>query len=134
VQRVVHATGLGELLRDLPDGIDTWVTEGGRNLSLAQRQRVALARALMGNPPILLLDQPTAGLDEASKETFRNTVSHHQGTTLLVTHDPDELALADQVWVVEGGRLTRTTSGEERLHELWLDGQGGGQWSRSAAS
>lgn len=134
VQRVVHATALGEVLADLPDGIDSWVTEGGRNLSLAQRQRVCLARALMGNPPILLLDQPTAGLDEASKKEFRSTLSRHHGTTLLVTHDPAELALADKVWVLDQGRVSRVLSGDERLHELWLAEREGTAWPRTAAS
>jgi ATP-binding cassette subfamily B protein len=133
VQRVVHATGLAEVLADLPDGIDTWVTEGGRNLSLAQRQRIALARALMGNPTILLLDRPTAGLDEASRQAFHETLRRHQGTTLLATHDPDELALADQVWLLEAGRLTAASSGEERLHQLWLARQERDPWPHTAS-
>jgi ABC-type multidrug transport system fused ATPase/permease subunit len=134
IQRVTHATGLADTLAELPEGIDTWVTEAGGNLSAAQRQRIALARALMGNPPILLLDQPTAGLDAASKEAFRDVIARHQGTTLLVTNDEDELSLADQVWVLRAGRLVDVTSGEQRLHERWLAGRGGGEWSGSAVS
>jgi ABC-type multidrug transport system fused ATPase/permease subunit len=134
VQRVILATDLDEVLEQLPDGIDTWVTEGGRNLSLAQRRRIALARALMGNPPILLLDEPTAGLDPDSKAAFRATLARHQGTTLLVTHDPDELALADQVWVLDAGRLERVMSGDERLHDLWTAEQERGPWPSSNVS
>lgn len=124
VQRVVLATGLDEVLAGLDLGLDTWVTEGGRSLSLAQRQRIALARALMGNPTILLLDQPTAGLGEDSKDRFRQTLAHHQGTVLLVTHDPDELAMADQVWLMDAGRVADSLSGEEYRRRLWLAGAG----------
>lgn len=111
IGRVVLATALDEMLADLPGGLNAWVTEGGRNLSVGQRQRIALARALMGNPQILLLDEPTANLDERGRESFRRTLASFQGTTLLVTHDPAELALADEVWVMEGGRVAQTIPG-----------------------
>ena len=120
VARVVYASGVDRLLADLPDGIATWVVEGGRNLSVGQRQGIALGRALLGNPPILLLDEPTANLDRAAKEDFRRMVTRHRGTVLLASNDPAELALADQVWVLERGRVRETLSGEDYRDQLWL--------------
>lgn len=134
IERVVLTSGLDEVLAALPDGWDTWVTEGGRSLSAAQRQRIALARAMLGNPPILLLDEPTAGLDQESKAEFRRMLARHQGTVLLVTHDPEELSLADQVWVLERGRVVETLSGDEYERQLWLAHRKGTQWRRPAAS
>jgi ABC-type multidrug transport system fused ATPase/permease subunit len=129
IRRVVLATGLDEVLEELPEGITTWVVEGGRNLSAGQRQRIALARALLGNPEILLLDEPTAGLDPLSKQAVLDVVRHHHGTVLLVTHDADEIALADQVWRLERGQVAEVLSGEEHRDRLWLSSQKGAQWS-----
>jgi ATP-binding cassette, subfamily B, bacterial len=113
LQRVIHLCHLDELISELPKGLDTWITEGGRNLSSGERQRVALARALLGNPRILLLDEPTTNLDVRSKAIFRQVIGHHLGTVLLVTHDPDEARLADEVWRLEDGRLVETLTGEQ---------------------
>lgn len=113
VRRVVLSTGLDRVLHELPHGLATWVLEGGRNLSTGQRQRIALARAMVGNPPILLLDEPTANLDPPARAEIRRVLAHHQGTVLLVSHDPDELALADQVWMLDRGRVQEVLSGDE---------------------
>jgi ABC-type multidrug transport system fused ATPase/permease subunit len=127
VVRVMELTGLTEMIKRLPQGLDTWVTEGGRNLSAGQRQRIALARALVGNPTILLLDEPTAWLDPAEREVFQQIIARHRGTILLVTQDPWELSLADQVWVMDGGRLVEAMSGEDYTDRSWA-------LSRTAAS
>ena len=122
LRRVVCATGLDRLLPQLSDGLATWLVEGGRNLPAGQRQRIALGRAMLGNPPILLLDEPTTSLDIESREEFRRTVTHYRGTILLATHDPQELALADQVWVLDNGRVREVVSGEDVRDRMWSDG------------
>lgn len=120
IRRVVMACHLDELLIDeLPKGLDTWLTEGGRNVSAGQRQRLALGRALLGNPPILLLDEPTQNLDEASREVFRRVIAHHRGTVMLVTHDAGEAALADHVWSIREGRIVEMVTGQEFRDRLW---------------
>jgi len=85
-----------------------------RALSGGQAQRVALARAMVGEPRLLLLDEPLAALDAATRAEVRRDLRRHLasfgGTRLLVTHDPLEaLALADRLVVLEGGPAHATS-------------------------
>ena len=121
VERVLSATGLDEMLLDLPYGLQTWVTEGGLNLSYSQRQRIALARALVGNPPILLLDEPTLGLDQKAKADFAAILARYDGTVLIATQDPREIAMANTVVVLKGGAVAEVMSGEEYRDRAWLE-------------
>ena len=123
VNHLINAAGLEELLSDFPEGLETWVAEGGQNLSHSQRQRIAAGRALMGNPPILVLDEPFNGMDAAATEALTQLLSRHKGTVLLASHSPEELALADLVIVLEGGRIHQVLSGEEYRDQTWLASQ-----------
>ena len=121
VLRVLAVTGLDDMLQDLPYGLNTWIAEGGLNLSKSQRQRIALARALMGNPPILLLDEPTLGLDMAAKQAFASMLKRFNGTVLLATQDPQELVLADKIVVLSKGAIAEVITGEEYRDRVWLE-------------
>lgn len=98
--KAARATGLDEVLAELPDGLATRLGHGGVGLSLGQRQRVALARALCEDTALVVLDEPTAHLDAASERLVLATVGalRDQGRTVLViAHRPALVAVADEV-------------------------------------
>ncbi|MDE3134841.1 MAG: ABC transporter ATP-binding protein [Acidobacteriota bacterium] len=99
--------GLEPLLARLPDGLDTVVAERGASLSGGERQRVTIARALVRDTPILLLDEPTTGLDPRTKhsvsETLMRVVSGR--AAVVATHDMQLAARADEIVVLVDGRL-----------------------------
>lgn len=97
--------GIDEIVADLPDGADTKISEGGNSLSAGQRQRLSLARALLGDPPLLLLDEADANLDHRAAAVVDRVIRAHRGTVLVVTHRADRLAAADVVWHLRDGRL-----------------------------
>ncbi|MDP8927658.1 MAG: ABC transporter transmembrane domain-containing protein [Actinomycetota bacterium] len=107
-----------EFVARLPNGLETVVGERGATLSGGQRQRIAIARALVRNAPILLLDEPTVGLDAASEETVLRALERlmRGRTTLFVTHRLLSVRHADRIYVLDGGRVA-----EEGTHEELVD-------------
>ena len=107
---VEHAARLAnahEFIENLPDGYDTIVGERGVTLSAGQRQRIAVARAAVSRAPILVLDEPTTGLDELNSRIVLESVRtlFRDRTVIMITHQPQEAERADQVLYLEGGRL-----------------------------
>lgn len=90
-----------------PSGYDTVVGERGVTLSVGQRQRIAVARAAVSNAPVLLLDEPTTGLDEENQEIVLSALVKLSAgrTTFMITHDMKHVERADQVLVLEEGRV-----------------------------
>ncbi len=97
-----QAALLDEVLA-MPEGLETIAGEGGRNLSGGQARRIAIARAILKNAPLLLLDEPTEGLDaHAEQQVIAALAALRRGrTTLLVTHRPQVLRLADNLLSLE---------------------------------
>ena len=100
--------GVAAFAAGLPDGYDTLVGEHGRQLSGGQQRRVAVARALLRGAPVLLLDEPTAGLDPPTEERLiADLLAGLRGSTLiLVTHQPRLRVLADRVVQLDDGRIS----------------------------
>jgi ATP-binding cassette, subfamily B, bacterial len=107
-----RAAGADAFIRRLPDGYDTLVGERGETLSGGQRQRIAIARAILRNAPILILDEPLTGLDEATARDLVGTLrSVARGrTVLLIAHDAMSLSLADRVVQLQSGKLMPVAS------------------------
>jgi ABC-type multidrug transport system fused ATPase/permease subunit len=101
-----HA-GVDAFARHLPDRYNTPVGEHGHALSGGQARRIALARALLRDCPVLLLDEPTAGLDaETETDVLARLLGATRGKTIvLVTHQPRLMALADRVVTLAHGRI-----------------------------
>lgn len=108
IERAARLAHLDEFIATLPAGYSTPVGEGGTRLSGGQRQRLALARALVREPKLLLLDEPTHGLDpRAAAEVMRTLHSlHGLCSTLIITHDLALIKRADRVHLLSGGQLT----------------------------
>jgi ABC-type multidrug transport system fused ATPase/permease subunit len=107
IEQAAHAAGAEQFIGRLPQGFRTQVGEGARRLSAGQAQRVALARAFLADRPLLLLDEPTAHLDDESAQTISQTLRNlaHGRTTLLIVHHPLFTEIADNLHFIENGRL-----------------------------
>ncbi len=105
--RAVQLVGLDEHINRHPKGFDMLVGERGDALSGGQKQAVALARALLSDPPVLLLDEPTAAMDMGSEEQFKSRLAPvlAKRTLIVVTHRESMLSLVDKLIVMDGGRV-----------------------------
>ncbi len=102
---VLEQCGLSGWVESLDKGLDTRLSEGGSNLSLGQRQRLLLARALLGNPPLLLLDEFDANLDPPTWAHCFEVIQSYPGTRLMVTHREDSARAADHLVLLRDGRI-----------------------------
>lgn len=105
--RVLEIAGLAAEVRAMPEGLETWVGEQGLTLSGGQRRRLAVARTALREAPLLLLDEPTAGLDrvtEAGILSALETLAKGR-TSLTVTHRLLGMQRYDAIWVMERGRV-----------------------------
>jgi ATP-binding cassette, subfamily C, bacterial CydD len=107
IWRALRAARIDDVVATLPRGLDTRVGEGGRALSAGQAQRLGLARALIRHASLLVLDEPTAHLDEASAAAVGEAIEEaaEGRTTLLITHRGALAATADRVAELHAGRI-----------------------------
>ena len=96
-----------EFLRALPEGLDTYMGEGGARLSGGQRQRIAIARALLRDAPLLLLDEATSALDAESERLVQDALDRLMAdrTTIVIAHRLATVRAADRILVMDGGRI-----------------------------
>ncbi|EPN9603009.1 heme ABC transporter ATP-binding protein/permease CydC [Cronobacter sakazakii] len=112
---VLARVGLEKLLDD--EGLNAWLGEGGRQLSGGELRRLGIARALLHNAPMLLLDEPTEGLDAETERQILALVKEVavQKTLLMVTHRLQGLTAFDRIIVMDNGQITEQGSHKELL-------------------
>lgn len=113
IEAVWELCGIDKIRSELPDGLNTRIAERGQGLSTGQRQRIALARALLGNPPLLLLDEADANLDIQSAKFLDKVLNSYSGTVIIVTHRPERLLTVDVIWYLDNGHLLSVTTPED---------------------
>ncbi|MBK5966685.1 thiol reductant ABC exporter subunit CydC [Thiocystis minor] len=106
IEQACRVAQIHDFIAELPEGYDTWVGETGVRMSGGQGRRIAVARALLKDAPILLLDEPTEGLDAATERDLMQALDRLMvgRTVLLITHRPAGLDWVDQVLVLDQGR------------------------------
>ncbi|PIE25484.1 MAG: type I secretion system permease/ATPase [Neptuniibacter caesariensis] len=117
---VAKMCGVAEMVNRHPQGFDMQVGERGAALSGGQRQSVAVARSLIHNPNILILDEPTASMDNASEEQIKAMMREYSSnkTLLVVTHKMSLLSLVDRIIVMDAGRIVADGPKEAVLDAL----------------
>lgn len=120
VLKAAELSGVMEFLRDSSAGLDTQVGERGEALSGGQRQAVAIARALLYDPPILILDEPTASMDPASENRLKKRLEIlcQNKTTILITHKGAMLGLVDKLILIDRGRLVAYGPKDDVIRKL----------------
>ena len=120
VMKAAELSGVLEFLKDSSAGLDTQVGERGEALSGGQRQAVAIARALLYDPPILVLDEPTASMDPASENRLRKRleVLCQNKTTILITHKGAMLSMVDKLILIDRGRIVAFGPKDEVVRKL----------------
>ncbi|EEX92608.1 cysteine/glutathione ABC transporter membrane/ATP-binding component [Vibrio orientalis CIP 102891 = ATCC 33934] len=115
--QALEKVGLSKLLEDT--ALDTWLGDGGRQLSGGEKRRIGIARALLHNAPILLLDEPTEGLDKQTEQQMMQLFEQHfKGKTVVfITHRLVDLDKMDSICLIEQGRIVEHGSHNELMAE-----------------
>lgn len=117
VKRAAKLANAHEFIMALPDGYNTLMSERGVTLSGGQRQRIAIARAAIRKAPIVILDEPTVGLDNKSEQAVNQALKRltRGSTTLLITHDLSAAKDFDQILYIEAGQVLEQGTHEELM-------------------
>jgi ABC-type bacteriocin/lantibiotic exporter with double-glycine peptidase domain len=123
-ERILEAAkqaGAHFFIVDLPDGYATDIGEAGARLSVGERRAIAIARVLISDTPVMLLDEPTAGLDRPAEERLRNLLATLARTrnVIVVTHSPIVLSACNNVIAMERGKVVLAGPSHEVLPRLF---------------
>ncbi len=117
IERAAQLAEASRFIEALPQGYDTVVGERGQRLSGGQRQRIALARAILKNPPVLILDEATAAVDNETEAAIQRSLDRitAERTTLVIAHRLSTVRHADRIVVMDQGRIVESGSHEELI-------------------
>ena len=118
---VMERTGMASFVTAHPRGLDRAIAEGGKGLSGGQRQLLAFTRLVLTRPAVMLLDEPTANMDNVQERRCLEVLAHearHQRTMVIVTHKPTLLPLVQRIIVVLNGRIVMDGPRDEVLRQL----------------
>ncbi len=107
LQNAIEAAQLSELLRSLPDGVDTIIGERGTRLSGGQRQRIGIARALYHNPQVLIMDEATSALDNITEKYIIEAIEQLKGdrTIIMIAHRLTTIEKCDRLYFMKDGQI-----------------------------
>jgi ATP-binding cassette subfamily B protein len=122
IVRAAQAADAHGFIRQLPDGYDTVVGQKGRRLSGGQRQRIAIARAMVRDAPVLILDEPTTGLDAESGQKVLEPLRRlmRGRTTIIISHNLSTVRDADRILALENGRVVESGTHAQLLRRNGL--------------
>ncbi|HIC61940.1 MAG TPA: ATP-binding cassette domain-containing protein, partial [Marine Group III euryarchaeote] len=120
--QAVELAALSDLVKSLPQGLNTPVGERGTSLSGGQRQRVAIARAFLKDAPVLILDEATSHLDAISEQGVRKALDQLKAdrTTIIIAHRLSTIRDADMIVVLEDGQVVETGTHADLLNNRHL--------------
>ena len=117
LHEALSKVGLSKLIHD--QGLDKWLGDGGRQLSGGEKRRIGIARALLHNGPILLLDEPTEGLDKQTERQIMQLFNQYfeNKTVIFITHRLVELSKMDAICLIEQGKVVEYGTHEALMAE-----------------
>ena len=115
--RAAELANADDFINKMPRGYDTMVGERGVTLSGGQRQRIAIARAILHDTPILILDEPTTGLDAASEQAIMQALNRLMKgkTSIIIAHHLDSISRSDVIFVIKDSELVESGTHEQLL-------------------